>query len=105
MTSEGLYCSKKHMIRDIIETRLREALVPQSCEVIDESALHAGHAGAKPGGETHFRLKIASSQLAGVSRVAAHQKIYTLLADFMNNPIHALAIEIIPPKTGGKGPL
>jgi BolA protein len=84
------------MIRDIIETRLREALAPTSCEVIDESALHAGHAGAKPGGETHFRLKITSSKLAGLSRVAAHQQIYGLLKDLMNNPIHALAIEITP---------
>ena len=86
------------MIKDVIEARLKEALRPEYCEIIDESALHAGHAGAKPGGETHFRVKIASPALAGLSRVAAHQRIYTLVGELMNNPVHALAIEIIPPQ-------
>ena len=93
------------MISDIIETRLREALNPEYCKVIDESHLHAGHAGAKPSGETHFHIKISSAAFAGLTRIKAHQKIYALLADLMNNPIHALAIEITQSKTAAPGRL
>lgn len=77
-----------------IEKRLQAALEPSMCEVVDESALHAGHAGARPGGNTHFRLKIVSAAFKGLSRVQRHQLVYQVLADLMNNPIHALALEL-----------
>lgn len=83
------------MVKNEIALRLKKALSPSSLEVIDESLEHAGHAGARLGGETHFRIRICSLELSGLRRVAAHQKIYALLSDLMNNPIHALAIEII----------
>lgn len=86
------------MLKDVIETRLKTALNPEFCEVADESALHAGHAGAAPGGNTHFRLKITSAAFEGLSRIKRHQLIYDLLADLMNNPIHALAMELETPR-------
>lgn len=81
------------MIRQEIEKRLQAAFSPTRLEVVDESSQHAGHAGARPGGNTHFRIKIEAESLKTLSRVARHRAIYAALADLMNNPIHALAIE------------
>lgn len=77
-----------------IEKRLKEALEPSQIEVIDESHLHAGHVGAKPTGNTHFRLKITSKKFNDLKPVARHQLVYKILSDLMNNPIHALAMEL-----------
>ena len=77
-----------------IEKRLREALDPTHIEVMDESHLHAGHVGAKPTGNTHFRLKITSAKFQDLKPVARHQLVYSILSDMMNNPIHALAMEL-----------
>lgn len=82
---------------DIIRDRLAFGLNPTLLEIDDESAKHAGHAGAKPGGETHFRVKIISDKFEGMNRVKRHQLVYSLLSDLMNNPIHALAIEAKTP--------
>jgi BolA protein len=60
--------------------------------VIDESHLHAGHAGARPEGETHFRVEITAIAFAGQSRVARHRLIYDALADELAGPVHALAL-------------
>ena len=75
------------------EMRRRLAVLePQSLELADESAAHAGHAGAQPGGNTHWRLSITSGSFAGKSSVARHRLVYEALGDLMQNPIHALAI-------------
>ena len=77
-----------------LEARLRERLNPERLEVIDESYQHAGHAGANGTGfGTHFRVKVASLQFEGLSRVARHRLVYDALQDFMDNGLHALAIE------------
>lgn len=68
------------------------ALAPTQLELVDESARHAGHAGAKPGGNTHWRLTIVSAAFAGKSTVARHRLVYEALGDLMQDPIHALAI-------------
>jgi len=68
------------------------ALEPVSLELVDESAQHAGHAGAAPGGETHWRLSIVSARFTGQPTVARHRMIYRALGGLMQNPIHALAI-------------
>ena len=68
------------------------ALEPVSIELVDESAQHAGHAGAAPGGETHWRLSIVSPRFAGQPTVARHRMVYQALGGLMQNPIHALAI-------------
>lgn len=78
-----------------IEQRLRERLDPSKLEVIDESALHAGHAGANAEGfGTHFRIRIAASGFEALSRVQRHRRVYDALADFIEpGGVHAIAIE------------
>ena len=79
-----------------IERALREALAPTQLEVMDESAAHAGHAGASASGRgTHFRVRIATAAFAGRSRVAQHRLVYDALAPFMARGLHALAIEVL----------
>ena len=79
-----------------IEAQLRERLSPSLLEVIDESAAHAGHAGANAQGfGSHFRVRIASPAFDGKSRVACHRLVYDALQNFIDQGLHALAIEII----------
>ena len=82
----------------LIEEKLTEALQPIQLEVIDESHLHAGHGGARPEGETHFRVVIVSALFDGESRVARHRMVTKVLAAEMNNPIHALALKTMTPQ-------
>lgn len=78
-----------------LEARLRETLSPTALEVIDESAAHAGHAGANGLGHgTHFRVRIAAPAFAGLGRVAQHRLVYDALRQFTDAGLHALAIEI-----------
>ena len=79
-----------------LEARLREVLQPTELEVIDESAAHAGHAGAGAEGYgTHFRVRIASPLFAGKPRVARHRLVYDALQLFIAQGLHALAIETL----------
>lgn len=78
-----------------IEQRLRAALAPTRLEVIDESAAHAGHAGAAGGG--HYRVKVESPRFAGEGSLARHRAVYAALADELRGGIHALAIEARAP--------
>ena len=79
-----------------LEARLREVLQPTALEVIDESAAHAGHAGAGAEGYgTHFRVRIASPLFAGKPRVARHRLVYDALQLFIAQGLHALAIETL----------
>ena len=79
-----------------IEQRLRERLTPQHLEVLDESAAHAGHVGANGSGfGTHFRVRIASPLFEGRPRVARHRLVYDALQDFLDQGVHALAIETL----------
>ncbi len=78
-----------------LEASLREALSPTQLEVIDESAAHAGHAGANGLGHgTHFRVRIAAPAFVGQSRVAQHRLVYDALQKFTDAGLHALAIEV-----------
>jgi BolA family transcriptional regulator, general stress-responsive regulator len=83
-------------VADEIRSRL-SALAPQALELTDNSALHAGHAGAAPGGNTHWRLVIVSPAFAGRNTVARHRMVYDALRELMNRPIHALEIEARAP--------
>lgn len=78
-------------VADDIKKRL-DALAPSRLELLDESAQHAGHAGAAPGGNTHWKLTIVSAAFAGKTTVARHRMIYEALGELMQNPIHALSI-------------
>jgi len=73
---------------------LRQALAPTELEVLDESCKHAGHAGANGTGfGTHFRIRIASPQLASLPRVQRHRLVYDALREFIAAGVHAIAIE------------
>jgi len=80
-----------------IRSRLA-ALEPLALEIEDESAKHAGHAGARPGGQTHWRLAIVSPRFAGKPVVARHRMVYEALGGLMQDPIHALAISARSPE-------
>jgi len=84
-----------------VAARIRErlaALEPVNLELVDESAQHAGHAGARPGGDTHWRLTIVSPRFAGQPTLARHRMIYQALGELMQNPIHALTITARAPE-------
>jgi BolA protein len=78
----------------LLQQRLQEVLQPQSLEVIDESHQHHGHAGANGTGfGTHFRVRITAVAFVGKSLVARHRLVYDALQDFLDQGLHALAIE------------
>ena len=83
--------------RDVIIHKLREAFLPESLDVADESHLHEGHAGHRPGGETHFRVYIVSKAFEGKSRIERHRMINSLLAQELADRVHALAIKAHAP--------
>jgi len=79
-----------------LEARLRASLQPTLLEVVDESAAHAGHAGANAEGYgTHFRVRIASPLFEGKPRVARHRLVYDALQLFIAQGLHAIAIETL----------
>ena len=83
---------------EAMAARLRETLAPAQLEVIDESGLHAGHAGANGTGfGTHFRVRIASPLFTGKPRVAQHRLVYDALQVFIDHGAHAIAIETLSP--------
>ena len=83
-------------VSEQIHARLTERLQPTSLKVIDESAAHAGHVGANDSGQgTHMRVCIASPLFASLSRVQRHRLVYDALQDFIDQGLHALAIELI----------
>ncbi|MDI4237066.1 BolA family transcriptional regulator [Bradyrhizobium sp. Arg237L] len=83
--------------RDVIINKLREAFLPESLEVHDESHLHEGHAGHRPGGETHFRVYIVSQAFEGKSRIERHRMINAALTQELADGVHALAIHAQAP--------
>ena len=92
------------MISDQIKQHLTEALKPQLLEIIDNSAAHAGHAGAKSGGG-HYHVTIVSEDFEDKSLVQRHQLIYKALGDLMKQQIHALGINALSPTEETKGSL
>jgi BolA protein len=84
-------------VAERITRKLTEAFSPDALNVVDESHLHKGHAGHRPGGESHFRVKITAAAFRGKSRLAAHRMVYEALADEIAEGVHALAIEAKAP--------
>ena len=83
--------------RDLITNKLTKAFAPQSLNVADESHMHAGHAGHRPGGETHFRVTIVAEAFRGKSRIERHRMINAILAEDLASGVHALAIHATAP--------
>lgn len=82
--------------KDTITAKLTERFAPAFLDVIDESMLHHGHAGWQEGGETHFRVRIATRHFDGMSRVAQHRAVNDVLDAELRDRVHALAIEVLP---------
>lgn len=80
-----------------IRSKLTEAFEPSRLEIVDESHLHEGHVGARPEGQTHFRVEIVSAAFDGLSQVARQRQVYSALADELAGPVHALALKTMAP--------
>ncbi|MGQ0483805.1 MAG: BolA family protein [Hyphomicrobiales bacterium] len=80
-----------------IAAKLTQRFSPSHLEVVDESHRHHGHAGATPGGESHFRVKIVAEAFRGTSRVERHRMVNEALAGELRERVHALAIEAAAP--------
>jgi BolA family transcriptional regulator, general stress-responsive regulator len=81
------------MLRDRITSKLEQAFAPLSLTVLDESHRHVGHAGHRPGGETHFEVHIVAEAFRNKARLERHRMIYHALADEIRDGVHALAID------------
>jgi len=84
-----------------IREKLTAALEPTTLDVVDESHKHAGHAGARPEGESHFLVRVVSPKFEGLNRVARQRLVYGALKDELATDIHALAIEAKAPSETG----
>jgi BolA protein len=84
-----------------IREKLTNQLAPTQLEIVDESHRHAGHAGARPEGETHFAVTVVSAAFAGLGRVARQRLVYQILADELATHVHALSLTTIAPGEAG----
>lgn len=85
-------------VADTIRAKLTERFAPSRLEVLDESHRHAGHEGARPGGETHFGVTIVSAAFAGLGRVARQRLVYQALAQELASRVHALSLTTLTPQ-------
>lgn len=85
-----------------IEKKLTEALSPLRLDIIDESHKHAGHAGARPSGESHFDVEVVSASFEGKSRIERQRLVYGALAEEMAKDIHALSLRTLSPSEESK---
>jgi BolA protein len=82
---------------DRLRARLTEALSPIRLDIVDESHRHAGHSGARPGGESHFHVTIVSAAFSGQGRVARQRLVYGVLAGELADGVHALSLTTLAP--------
>jgi BolA family transcriptional regulator, general stress-responsive regulator len=94
-------------VQTTLRRKLSEALRPQRLDVTDDSHRHAGHAGAKPEGETHFSVEIVADAFEGKSRVERQRLVYSILADELKERVHALQLTTRTPAEAGqaRGPV
>jgi BolA protein len=84
-------------IFEAIQQKLTSAFAPTRLEIEDDSARHHGHAGARPGGESHFNVVIESQAFAGAPKVARQRMVYRALAEELAGPLHALSVKALAP--------
>ena len=89
-------------VADAIRAKLTAAFAPQRLDIYDDSEKHHGHAGARDGGESHFRVMIVSAAFEGLSRVDRHRRINETLADELCAQVHALALTTLTPDEAAK---
>lgn len=87
-----------------LDAKLRQAFAPVELDILDDSARHAGHAGARPEGETHFRVRIVSAHFEGLSRLERQRRIHAALAQELEARIHALSLTALTPQEAAKRP-
>jgi BolA protein len=87
-------------VADRLRDKLQRGLGPQSLDIVDDSARHAGHRPDQPEGESHFNVTIVSSAFAGLSRVERQRRVYALLAEELAGPVHALQLTALAPGEG-----
>ena len=80
-----------------ISRKLQDALHPRSLDVVDQSDRHAGHEGARAGGESHFDVRCVSAAFEGLSRLERQRKVNALLAEELAGPVHALSLKLLAP--------
>ena len=88
------------LVKTLIAEKLSAAFAPDSLDVVDESHQHEGHAGARPGGQTHFRVHIVAEVFRGKSRIERHRMINGALSLELSGGVHALAIQASAPGEG-----
>lgn len=88
-------------VAETMRRKLTEALAPTHLVIIDESHRHAGHAGARPEGETHFRIDIVSEKFAGLSRIERQRLVHQVLAAELAGRVHALSLATKTPEEAG----
>ena len=84
-------------IADTMREKLNATFAPKELEIADESARHAGHAGSRPGGETHFNVRIVSDAFDGIPRVERQRRVYAALAEELKGRVHALSLTTLTP--------
>jgi BolA protein len=90
-------------IAQLIRDRLTPALDPVRLDLIDDSARHAGHSGARAEGESHFRITIVAAVFAGKSRIERQRLVFEAIGDLMQTDVHALSITALTPAEAGAG--
>jgi BolA protein len=88
-------------VTELLERKLTDAFAPASLQIDDDSARHAGHAGARQSGESHFNVVIVSALFEGVSRVQRQRMVYSALAEELAGPVHALSVRALAPGEAG----
>lgn len=88
-------------VAETTRRKLTEALAPTHLVIIDESHRHAGHAGARPEGETHFRIEIVSEKFAGLSRIERQRLVHQVLSTELAGRVHALSLTTRTPEESG----
>ena len=87
-------------VAQAIRKKLDAAFSPSRLDVIDDSDRHAGHAGAREGGESHFTVLLESAAFAGVGRVQRQRMVYGALTEELSGPVHALSVKALAPGEG-----
>ena len=88
-------------VQAAMRRKLAEALAPTRLAIVDDSARHAGHVGARPEGETHFTVEIVSARFAGLTRVARQRLVHRVLEAELQDRVHALALKTATPEEDG----
>ena len=88
-------------VADRLKSKLDQALAPRLLEILDDSAKHSGHSGAREGGESHFSVTIVSSRFEGLNRIQRQRLVNTVLAEELAGPVHALAMRTLTPAEAG----